>query len=178
MKCGNLLILILVNASLIANVFQAEAQVFSDVSLLIFERISSNGTEEDNFTNKSLCNLQITRKKGTDNLFILTYTDKSAFIKIVITDYIFLRNPAIFLLDADHDKKPDILLEGIDSNGAITTKIYRNDGKMNLVEFLPPMDMLWRTDSRWKNFAVDTILVTKNLSDYQLTGYHKVKPIP
>lgn len=151
-------------------------QVFSDVSLSIFERLSTNSSEA--LPNPYTPNVLISRKKGSEKLYTLTFVDERSHIKVVITDYIFLRTPSISLYDANHDGKPDILLEGIDSNGYLASKTYQYDGVTNWVEFLPPLDNLPSNDPNWISYRQDTVVISKNIPAAQFTSHRNISYEP
>jgi len=151
--------------------FPARAQVFSDVSISIFERLSANNTAPPPASYTP--NVMISKKKGTEKLFTLTYVDQLSHLKIVITDYIFMRSPSISLFDANYDGKPDILLRGIDSNGDLVSKTYEHDGVMNWVEFLPPHEHLPPDDPKWRSYSQDTVVISKNIPAAQFTSHHQ-----
>jgi hypothetical protein len=158
----------IVGYSLLYPTTPVHGQVFSDVSLSIFERLSAN-----NAPAAYTPNVMIAKKKGSEKLYTLTFLDERAHLKVVITDYIFLRTPSISLYDANYDGKPDVLLRGIDSNGYMVSKTYLNDGITNWVGFLSPFDNLPPNDPKWRSYSQDTIVISKNIPAAQFTTHHK-----
>ena len=171
---SSIILLLIAGAACFLRSSHVHGQVFSDVSLSIFERLSANSTEAspDPYTP----NVMISKKKGSDKLFTLTFIDERSHLKVVITDYIFLRTPSISLYDANYDGKPDVLLRGIDSNGYIVSKTYQNDGMTNWVEFLPPLDNLPPDDPKWRSYSQDTVVISKNIPAAQFTSHHNINP--
>ncbi len=163
--------MIIAGYALLYHTTPAHGQVFSDVSLSIFERLSAKNVPAAHGVYTP--NVMITKKKGSDRLYTLTFIDERSHLKVVITDYIFLRTPSISLYDANYDGKPDVLFRGIDSNGYLVSKTYLNDGTFNWVEFLPPFDNLPPNDPKWRNYSQDTVVISKNIPAAQFNTHHK-----
>lgn len=165
---------LVVICTLLLQTNQVYGQVFSDVSLSIFERLSAKNATATPASYTP--NVVISKKKGSDKLFTLTYIDERSHLKVVITDYIFLRSTSISLHDVNYDGKPDVLLRGMDSNGYLVSKSYQNDGITNWVEFLPPLDNLPPDDPKWRSFNQDTVVISKNIPAAQFTTLHERNP--